>query len=223
MENPVDIQTLQTHYQAHRQNYSEPFRLRIHRSLSWLDKAACTADEDLDNRFIMLWIAFNAAYAKETAAGLLGSERSGFRHFLQTLCRLDKGQQIYKLVWESFPGNIRLLLDNRYIFQPFWDFHNGLISETAWQDDFARARQKAHKALAAKDTDTVLAVVFDRLYTLRNQLIHGGATCNSSVNRTQLKDGCAILLRFMPLMLWIMQQNHQYPDWGQPFYPVVKD
>ena len=51
----MDIQTLQTHYQAHRQNYSEPFRLRIHRSLSWLDKAACTADEDLDNRFISIF------------------------------------------------------------------------------------------------------------------------------------------------------------------------
>lgn len=38
-------------------------RLRVHRALSWLDRAEQA--DDLDGRFIFLWIAFNAAYATE--------------------------------------------------------------------------------------------------------------------------------------------------------------
>ena len=36
--------------------------LRLHRALSWLNRAEQLAD-DPDSQFIFLWIAFNAAYA----------------------------------------------------------------------------------------------------------------------------------------------------------------
>ncbi|MCA2008623.1 hypothetical protein [Tritonibacter mobilis] len=63
-------------------------------------------------------------------------------------------------------------------------------------------------------------MLFDRLYVLRNQLIHGGATWNSSVNRDQLRDGVAILSVLMPVMIDIMMDNAN-EEWGKPFYPVV--
>lgn len=150
------------------------------------------------------------------------SERTALRQFLHTVCRLDKGQRIYRLVWETFSGSIRLLLENRYVFQPFWNFHNGKISESAWREDFARAKQKAKMALANKDTNGVLLIVFDRLYTLRNQILHGGATYNSSANRKQLCDGCAILQQCVPLILSVIQDNPD-EDWGKPFYPFIKE
>lgn len=31
----------------------------------------------------------------------------------------------------------------------------------------------------------ILSILFDRLYVLRNQLVHGGATWNSDVNPTR--------------------------------------
>jgi len=66
----------------------------------------------------------------------------------------------------------------------------------------------------------VLSFVFDRLYILRNQLIHGGATWNSAVNRSQVSDSAAILGFLMPVFIDIMMDNPD-GDWGQPFYPVV--
>ncbi|MDO4776468.1 MAG: HEPN domain-containing protein [Cardiobacteriaceae bacterium] len=207
-------------FKAGKSHFTPAFDLRLYRAISWLKKAEST--EDLDIRFISLWIAFNAAYAKELEAGSL-SDRSAFRQFLHTLCHLDKSQQIYQLVWETFPGSIRMLLDNRFVFQAFWDFQNGKISQNAWVEDFERGKNKARKALANRDTDNVLLIVFDRLYTLRNQLVHGGATHGSGVNRRQLADACAILGRFLPLMLQIMLENHARPDWGKPFYPVIKE
>lgn len=221
----MDWQTVDNYYRQHRDTYPESFRLRIHRALSWLKVAAQRQPENgegLDFCFIALWIAFNAAYAKEIDGATMSSERSDFRLFLQTVCRLDQEKMLYQLVWQTFSGSIRSLLDNRYTFQPFWDFHNGKTGESAWLDEFARAKKKMLAALAAQDTDTVLAVLFDRLYTLRNQLVHGGATFESSANREQLKDACRILGSMIPTILHIMQQYPQR-DWGRPFYPYVRD
>lgn len=206
-------------YQQHKQQFSDPFRLRVYRAISWLDKA--NSSDDADIRFITLWISFNALYARDIST-LSVSERGEFRRFIQSICRFDDNTHIYELVWNTYSGSIRLLLDNQYVFQPFWDAHNGRIEATAWQPKFERAKSKVQHALVAKDTDIILAGVFDRLYTLRNQLIHGGSTHASSVNRQQVQDGNAILSSLLPLMLKIMMHNHDQWDWGKPFYPVVE-
>ncbi|MFC2278403.1 MAG: hypothetical protein ACFNUL_04075 [Cardiobacterium hominis] len=214
------IKILDTYYHTHRNGYAEPFRLRIHRALSWLKRADDFGD-DADMRFVTLWIAFNAAYARDGQGITSMGDRNAFRQFLQTICRLDKEQRLYQLIWHKFSGSIRVLLENRYVFQPFWDFHNGKISANAWQEDFERANQKMKRALMNKDTDKILEIVFVRLYTLRNQLVHGGATWNSSANRQQLCDGCAILDDMVPLILQIMQEHHDDTEWGSPFYPFI--
>lgn len=185
-----------THYQSQKSEFSDPFRLRVHRSLSWLTKAVSVDDDDI--RFITLWIAFNASYVHEVNLFASSSERSEFRRFLQSVCRLDTEQKIYTLLWKTYSGKIRVLLDNKYNFQPFWDYHNSQISQHAWEEYFKRAKDKVHRALNDKDTDRVLAVVFNRLYTLRNQIRHVGATHNSQVNRAQIKDGGDIFLLYYP-------------------------
>ena len=68
----------------------------------------------------------------------------------------------------------------------------------------------------------MLYEIFIRLYTLRNQLMHGGATWNSSVNRAQVRDGRALLARVLPVMLGVMM-NHPAQFEGRPFYPVVAE
>ena len=180
-----------THYQSQKSEFSDPFRLRVHRSLSWLTKAVSVHDDDI--RFITLWIAFNASYAHEVNLFTSSSERSEFWRFLQSIYCLDTEQKIYTILWETYSGRIRVLLDNKYNFQPFWDSQ---ISQQAWKEYFKRAKDKVHRALNDKDTDRVLAVVFNRLYTLRNQIMHGGTTHNSQVNCAQIKDGGAIFLLY---------------------------
>ena len=69
-------------------------------------------------------------------------------------------------------------------------------------------------------TQVVLSIVFDRLYVLRNQLVHGGATWNSQVNRAQVSDGARILGTLVPLILGIMIE-HPELDFGEILYPVV--
>jgi hypothetical protein len=216
----MDYQALKSRQRLERDSHPPNLALRVHRALSWLNRAEQVA-EDLDSQFIFLWIAFNAAYATEVDERYRTSERAVFRDFLQKLISLDKRKTIEKLVWEEFSGSIRLLLDNRYIYQDFWNYRNGKLTEKECQRNFAEANKAARTALAQRDTATVLSIVLSRLYTLRNQLMHGGATWNSSVNRDQVRDCANLLGKLVPLVIEIMMDNVN-TLWGDACYPVVE-
>ena len=202
------------------------FTLRMHRALSWLQRAEAAGTDD-DVAFVCLWIAFNAAYAQDLGSQVdNASERQIFRNFVDQVCQLDAEKSLSELVWQVFPGPVRVLLNNQSVFQPFWDAVNNPRSDGSipehWRESFEEARQRVHRALAQQDTERVLYEVFVRLYTLRNQLMHGGSTWNSSVNRAQVRDGRALMARVLPVMLAVMM-NHPAQFEGRPFYPVVKD
>lgn len=214
----MQFQVLKQRHRQERETQHSNLRLRVHRALSWLDRAEQA--DDLDGRFIFLWIAFNAAYATEIDEQRRLSEQETFKAFLEKLCVQDKGKRIDALVWQEFSGSIRVLLDNPYVFQSFWDHQSGKIDETTWKSRFAGGKRAAQQALASGNTPTLLGVLFNRLYTLRNQLIHGGATWNGSVNREQLRDCVGLLSKLVPVIIDLMMDS---PDtlWGDACYPVV--
>lgn len=82
------------------------------------------------------------------------------------------------------------------------------------------ARKAAVPALAKRDTVTELPVVLSRIYTLRNQLIHGGARWNSSVNRDQMRDCTNFMAKLVSVVIAIMLDNAD-ALWGDACYPVV--
>jgi hypothetical protein len=55
-------------------------------------------------------------------------------------------------VWNRYPTSIRLLMDNRFVYQPYWDHVNGHISEAEWQERFDRSRASARRALGEMRT-----------------------------------------------------------------------
>ena len=223
-DNPVTktYEELKATHRRVRDQQPQTLGLRIHRSLSWLDRAEQAVD-DPDIRFICLWIAFNAAYVEgRTQNKLVGqSERGTFGHFFAKIHRLDADGTLYKAFWHHFSGPVRLLMQNPFVFGPFWAHNNGLPGYVDWQDRLARAQKRFHRAFKKADTVEILKLVFDRLYILRNQMIHGGTTWCGSVNREQMKDGTAILAFLIPRFIEIMMANPD-EDWGHSFYPVVE-
>jgi len=106
------------------------------------------------------------------------------------------------------------------VYQKFWDYQNDEITESEWLREFQRSKRAATRALGKSDTGKVLEIVFERLYSLRNQLIHGGATWSGSVNRGQIRDGVKIMSRIVPVIISIML-NDEPKLLGSPRYPVV--
>lgn len=201
-----------------RDGYPQNLNLRIHRALSWLHRAEIA--DDADSKFIFLWIAFNAAYAQEIDESIRLSEQEAFKAFLEKLCHLDQAKKIDDLVWKEFSQSIRLLLDNQFVFQSFWDFQSGKISEDDWKERFAKGKHAAHAALTSGNSAILLGIVFNRIYTLRNQLIHGGATWNSAVNRKQLTDCVRLMGKLVPIVIELMMDNPN-TIWGAAVYPVI--
>jgi len=217
--NPNRFESLKARQRQEREQYPEALGLRVHRSLSWLQRAEQESD-DLDSRFIFLWIAFNAAYASPHLREDGFTEQAVFKRFLSDVIRLDTRKQLSNLVWTQFPHAIRVLLDNPYVFQPFWDAQGQSVKSADWQVSFEVAKQKANQALSQGDTLAILMTVLNRLYTLRNQLLHGGATWNSGVNRDQVRDGAHLMSYLVPILTEILM-DHPTESWDLPMYPVV--
>ena len=210
---------LKARQRRERGDHSPSVALRVHRALSWLDRAEKERTDD-DARFVFLWIAFNAAYAIDSHDPDMTEKRS-FKTFLRTLMKLDQSGRLGHLVWQEFTSSIRMLLRNQFVFADFWRHHNGLLTAAEWELRFKSSRRAAELALAGGDTLQVLSIVLARLYVLRNQLLHGGATWNSDVNRAQVRDCANLLNKLVPIVIEIMM-DHPKHDWGAATYPVVK-
>ncbi|HCH0716088.1 TPA: hypothetical protein NKO89_000056 [Vibrio parahaemolyticus] len=202
-----------------RSDYSPNLGIRVHRALSWLNKAEqCTDD---DSKFTFLWIAFNSAYAQEFEQKLVYGEKGLYQEFLDKLVSVDATNKLHNIVWSEYAGTIRLILENEFILQSYWDFQRERISEQDWKNHRSKAKTAASKALGQCNTAVVLSILFSRLYTLRNQIIHGGATFNSSANRKQLRDCTSILEMLIPNIIELMMDNKSVL-WGAPVYPLIQ-
>jgi hypothetical protein len=218
----VDYERLKARHRAEREPWHPNLSLRVHRALSWLNRAEQLEEQgDLDGEFMFLWIAFNAAYATEIDERYRESEQQTFRGFLQKLIDLDSEQKRFEhLTWDEFPRSIRVLLDNEFVFAEFWRAQSGAAPVDDWKASFEAANRAAHVALGKRDTVSVLSIVLSRIYTLRNQLVHGGATWGSSVNREQLRDCTRLMRKMVPLVIEVMM-DHPETLWGDACYPVV--
>jgi hypothetical protein len=213
----MDAKALKEQHRQVRDSQPEALRVRIHRAISWLARAEQEKD-DQDARYIFLWIAFNAAYASEF--GFEQKERDQVRQFIDRLLRLDGEQHLHDALFRQFTGPIRTLIDNRFVFEPFWRAMRNHESDGAWETSFTTSRKLALRALMEKDTATLLSILLDRLYVLRNQLIHGGATWGGATNRAQVKDGAAILGVLLPNVIDLMMRGGE-EDFGYIAYPVI--
>ena len=193
--------------------------LRVHRAISWLHRAENQV-EDEDAAFIFYWVAFNAAYARDKGDWTPVREREAFSKFFELILELDEENRIYDNIWEQFSAPIRILSDNKYVYQPFWNHCNNVPGYENWEESFQSSKHTMNSALAQRNTKMVLNLLFDRLYVLRNQLFHGAATWHGTVNRAQVKDGAKILQFLVPIFVDIMMDNLE-TDWGAPSYPVV--
>lgn len=213
----MDAKALKDRHRRIRDGQPEPLRVRIHRAISWLVRAERETD-DPDARYIFLWIAFNAAYASEF--GFEQAERLLVKQFIDKLLGLDTDNKLHHALFSQFSGPIRTLVENKHVFEPFWRALREHDGSGAWEGSFVSSKKVAMRALMGKETGTLLSIVLDRLYVLRNQLVHGGATWGGMTNRAQVKDGAAILGTLVPIMLEVMMQAGG-DDFDAIAYPVV--
>jgi hypothetical protein len=146
-------------------------------------------------------------------------ERERFGDFVDRLLTCDGESRLYNILWNKFSGPVRLLIENKYVYGPFWDNLRG--EDRNWEKGFQQSIVDANLALSKKKVGYLLRIVLDRLYVLRNQLVHGGSTYKSQVNRAQIRDGGNLLSALLPVMIELIMVNRE-EDWGRIYFPVVR-
>lgn len=196
--------------------------LRLRRSISWASKAENSLrEEDIDLALILYWIAFNSLYSRISNVRM--NERHDFHGFFESLIALDKEHTIHDIFWSRFSEEVRNLVEDKYVYQPFWDQLRAPQEDgEGWKEHFEQANRLTLIALKKRHTPELLSLVFERLYTLRNQLMHGSATYQSSVNRKQVYNGGMILSYVIPRFIELVLEN-PHIDLGEPNYPPVND
>ena len=195
----------------------ETLTIRIHRAISWL-KSAEKQEENLDLKCISLWVSFNACYAVDLNGISSKPEKAKLRDFTSSLVQFDR-TRLYNLFWEKYSGPVKVLIENKFVFEKFWEYNRGETND--YLPAFNKSIASATNCLSKQNIEGLIEIVLERLYTLRNQIIHGGATYNSKLNRSQLKDACNIMQLLVPIIIDIMLENGEH-DWGEIAYPVVK-
>ena len=251
-------------------NEDHPLRRRLRRSLSWFERAN-SGELDDDVRYICLWISFNAAYSdddRDTRDGV--KERTRYKRYFSRLAEKDHSRIYNAFRCKEIRDSIFSMMKNKYVFRGFWDFlDDRWFNEDDWkkssngesfESDCRRvsellgvgsqsgpmqtAFQKAGLS-SSENTIHILDMLFQRLYVLRNQIMHGSATSHTwsdpnrseshgrststeagSLNRSQVGDGVRILKFLVPLFLDVMMDHPEIKKeeyWGKLPYPVRFD
>ena len=197
--------------------------LRLRRSVSWLGRAEefyYSDRPDLVIAFTCYWISFNALYDKDPYLIFPPpAAKDAFGAFFETVIGYDDERTVFNEIWQNFEGPIRVLLNNRFVFEPFWKHHNGVKGYENWRDSFERSKDFVSRALGEGNIQDILSVLFDRLYVLRKQIVHGNATWNGGRGDDQLRDGANIMAFLLPLLITLVMDNPKM-DLGRPYYTL---
>ena len=72
---------------------------------------------------------------------------------------------------------------------------------------------------AERQWSRITEPTLERVYLLRCQLIHGAATCGSTLNRGSLTRVNGFLAEFLPVALTVWIEHGADHDWGPMCYP----
>ena len=223
----LDSRALSEQHKKIHDNCSDDFNVRIRRSLSWMRLAEQDHDSQGDIHFILLWIGFNALYEVYVPAEKMTERKEAtiFRNFLKNIIMLDEEKNIHDALWKQPRVKTKALqlVRNKFVCSEFWrSFHERIDSED-WQDEVVTKInsdiEKVHEAISSQNSRIRhLRIIFNRLYTLRNQMIHGSTTVKTVHGGTQRSQGGTVLASLLPVFISIMLA-HPNEDWGKLSYP----
>ncbi|EDM28283.1 hypothetical protein LNTAR_10221 [Lentisphaera araneosa HTCC2155] len=193
----------------------ENLRIRLHRCFSWAARIEPHQGNDsLDEAFLSAWLAFNSLFARIDAnTNQFLPEKESMTEFLQQVLRIDRQNKIKQFLGES-KWQMEQLLQCKFLQQSFWRDLGEDQSSSTFKDSFSFFRRKGE--------DVVLKQVLLRIYLMRNQLVHGGATYGSKMNRHTLMLCLFVLQPFLNCIIDILVHEGSDVNLGSLPYPPVR-
>jgi len=190
--------------------------LRITRVESWMERAR-EVDQEIE-KFLFMWIGFNAAYGNVSPEISVFSEKDVFNNFIDRVVKNDKEGLLDQVLWNIFPNKVRVLMQNKYSCQFFWADQMSDNLKYDWRERMDRELVALNKAFSHRDTAKVLKIIFCRLYVLRNRIVHGGTIFENAYNQKILENASWLLESLINPMIEVMKGSEE--GWGRPLYSV---
>jgi hypothetical protein len=157
------------------------------RASSWRKRARQCDEGDLDARFVLWWIGFNALYGQARYRGDRGgSELADIERFLDVMVRLGPRTVPALLKQRNIKGDVETLLRDKYLHDCCW-------REWDRKKIYDRNGRETVVPSCNEKGDDELFLVFKRLYVLRKQIFHGCSKERSSKNRPSLRAALPVL------------------------------
>ena len=216
----VDITTLRRGFKAVCQatdNRFQNFQIRVHRALSWLERALeMDTENQPDGRLLYACIALNALHGTwDTEAGYPVRDKQSRNAFLKSITEADKAGLLSDLLTRLEP-DILWLLENKYLDPRFW--HN--------PEHPGNVRAQYHRGVrfyGDGNWTAILECTFERIAVLRGQIVHGAATRGSQLNRESLTRCRKVLEVILPVVLQLVIEHRVDDDWPPLCYPPMRD
>ena len=196
--------------------------LRSRRAISWI---AYAEEETRRGRyhtaFCFYWIAFNACYGSDPSR----DEKSEYESYFEEIERHDKEKTICRYILYEIDRDVEDLVKCRFAYDGFWRDGHRTLSDAKWRRSLQREVDRfSELVIGGMDMNTVevLSIVFDRIYCVRNQVIHGCTTRERSTGDDQIRLGSTILDRLVPVFVRLMLGNRHTGRWRPPYYPGEK-
>ena len=199
----------------------EPLRIRVHRCYKALKSAEFVEQEDsgagVDGGLVMRWIALNALYGRwDEQANMPVKDRVSLDTFTSEVCRVDKGGRVLAALREV-TQDAKALLESSFVMERFW-------RNPEWDQvrpDRRRAADFRDEVVGGRPSGALHRVLI-AVYFLRCQIVHGGATLGSGLNRTTVEPAARILSRLSGQLLACVTEHGLEMQWGEICYPPVR-
>ena len=130
------------------------FTVRVRRVETWLERAETARKSgDRDVAFILYWIAFNAAYARESRSEVRYA-RPAIEAYFCDLRSVDLKRVIRDSIGNKCRHHIHTLVDIEFLFDPYWDYANELPRNYDWHKDFTNDRDFCRTPFSTTGTVT---------------------------------------------------------------------
>ena len=183
-----------------------------------MQRAEQATKDDLDFALLSHWIAFNSLYGQwDHEAKEPQPDNACWRRYLERMLVLDKNSHIVDTLVENKPLVMSI-------------FEDEFLSRYFWQEPTGKRASQSKKTMYDARTWfiqgswlLILDRLFERIYLLRCQLVHGASTFNSSLNRTSIRHCYQAMDHLMRAFLQVWITFGADEDWGVMCYPPLND
>jgi Apea-like HEPN len=197
-------------------NSGHPLAVRVHRAFSWLEAAENSSAEVPDVRLILSWIGFNALYGSwNSAKGEPEPDFFTLKKFVSLILAIDKDNVLPDTLCIQRP-RIANLFHDRFVSDYYWKTIGKKASFSV-----ERGRYLCDRLFAEKKWLMLLDELFQRIYLVRCQLVHGASTHGSSLNRKAVAESAGVIDQLLRSTLRVVIDHGLGQNWDNLCYPPI--